>query len=103
VVGADGDELLAGQADHFLVGEGERTARDPVVSGTAERVAIHLPQQDRFAEPGGLPASLPEVGPPGDGGPCVLVGGGPDDRPQAGHLHGGGGGGGHRGGGGQGQ
>src|SRR5206468_107686 len=39
VVGGDGHILLGGHPNDFGVGEGERTARDPVVSGTAQRVA----------------------------------------------------------------
>src|SRR5205085_373576 len=56
-----------------------RTARDPVVSDTAERVPVHLPEQDGLAGPGGLPPRLPEVGPPGDGRPAVLARRGADD------------------------
>src|SRR5262249_3558784 len=39
----------------------------------AERVAVHLPQQDRLALLGGLPARLPQVGQPGDLLPLLLL------------------------------
>src|SRR5262249_16330729 len=72
VVGADGDEILCGPPDDLGVGEGERTARDPVVSGTAERVPVHLPQEDGLALLRGQLAGAPQVGQPGDGGPRLL-------------------------------
>src|SRR5262249_3326155 len=62
VVPGHGDERLFGQADDLGVGEGERTARDAVVSGTAERVPVHLPQQDRLALRRRLPARIPQAG-----------------------------------------
>src|SRR6185369_3707142 len=49
VVAGHGHKLLLGHADHFGVGECGHTAHDAVVSGTAERMAVHLPKENRFA------------------------------------------------------
>src|SRR5262249_59614109 len=86
VVGDDGYELVAGHADDVLVGERERTARDAVVSDTAERVAVHLPQEDRLALGGGPLPGLPQARQPGDFRPAVLARLRLDERVQRGEL-----------------
>lgn len=43
VVGDDRDEVVFDDLLNVVIGEGERTARDSVVSGAAERVPVHLP------------------------------------------------------------
>src|SRR5205085_2952785 len=40
------DEMRPRQADDFRIGEGEHTARHAVVSGTTQRIAVHLPEQN---------------------------------------------------------
>ena len=70
IVAGDGDEFLADELDDFLIGESERTARDAVVSGAAERMAVHLPQQDGLALCRGLSPRFPQVRQPGDAVPA---------------------------------
>src|SRR5262249_62192722 len=74
VVAGHGDERLPGQADEVRIGEGKHTARDTVVSGAAQRVPVHLPEQDRLALRRRLPARLPQAGLPGARRPPVLTG-----------------------------
>src|SRR5205823_9098335 len=61
VVAGDRDVLLVRHADDVRVRERERTARDAVVSGTAERMAVHFPQDQGLALGGGFRAGLPEA------------------------------------------
>src|SRR5262249_25241471 len=82
VVAGDGNEMLIGPADDLGIGESERTARDAVVSGTAERMAVHFPKQDRLTLRGGELAGLPQIGLPADLCPLVLARTGLDEGEQ---------------------
>src|SRR5262249_51911919 len=72
IIAGDGNEAGVGQADDFRIGENERTARDAVVSGTAERMTIHLPHQDRLTLLRGLSPRFPEIDLPQDLFPLLL-------------------------------
>src|SRR5262249_35017015 len=82
VVGTDRHEVLRRHADDFSIGESGLTARNHVVSTTAERMAVHFPEQDRLPLCRGLLACLPEIGLPGNAGPPVLAGLRLDHGPQ---------------------
>jgi hypothetical protein len=59
VVGDDRNEILLDDALNVVIGESERTARDSVVSSTAERMSVHLPQKNWLALGSGFFASFP--------------------------------------------
>src|SRR5262249_60763054 len=82
------------EARALLAREGQPPARHAVVSGAAERVAIHLPQEDRLAFLRRELARLPQARLPGDQRPLVLALAGLDERLQFLELLGGGRGGG---------
>src|SRR5439155_15720717 len=86
VIARDGHVFLTGHPDDVGVRESERTARNPVVSGTPERMAVHLPKEDRLAVPGGLLPGLPQVRHPRNLGPLVLGLVGLDKRLHVGEL-----------------
>jgi hypothetical protein len=73
VVGDDRDEVVLDELLNAWIGKSERTARDAVVSSAAERVPVHLPQQDRFAFRGGFLAGFGQTHAPTDGEPCILI------------------------------
>ena len=80
VVGDDRDEIVFDDLLDIIVGECERTARDSIVSSTAERMPVHLPQKNRLALGRCFLASLPQVGLPADLEPFVVLFGRRDGR-----------------------
>jgi len=68
------------------IGEGERTAQDCIASSTAQRMAIHLPQQDWLPFSGGKLSCVPQAGKPGNAGPCLFPGPGLDGPKQSTQL-----------------
>ena len=66
------DKMLFQFLNHFGVGENGRTARDAVVSDTAQRVTIHCPNEHRlFLFVGNLKA-IPKSRDPTDLAPCLF-------------------------------
>jgi len=48
IIGSDRYIRFPREFDDLIVGKSERTARDSVVSGTAQRVTVHFPKEDRL-------------------------------------------------------
>lgn len=73
IIDGDGDKAVVEQADDAAVCKGERTARYPVVSHTAQRVSIHGEDEHRLTGARSLLATLPKLADPGNLGPGLLV------------------------------
>jgi hypothetical protein len=73
IVANDRDKLFIGKADDLRIGKSERTARDAVVSGTSQRIAVHLPEENRLVLGLGLVARLGQIGKPVDFQPFFLA------------------------------
>src|SRR5690606_26316840 len=74
----DRDEPLARELDDGGIAEDRLTAGHAVVSGTAQRVAVHRPQKDRLAGLYRDAAGIPDIRLPGNLPPACLVRSGPD-------------------------
>lgn len=59
-----GNEVFIERFNNVVIRENGRTARDTIVSDTAQRVAVHRPNEDRFARFGGFDSSIPKIVPP---------------------------------------
>ena len=66
VVSGEGEEVRDDDLADAVVGEDRQPVDHAVVSGAAERVAVHLPEVDGFSGLGGFLASGPEIGLPRD-------------------------------------
>src|SRR4029079_15228566 len=86
VVGGHRHVIVGRHADDVRIGERERTARDAVVSGTPERMPVHLPQENRLALLPRDAAGLREVHQPRDRRPRFFPWTRLDERLEFGEL-----------------
>ena len=80
------DELLLGQTNDIRISKSEHTAHDAIVSDAAERMAVHLPKQNRLALGGGLGPRLSQARQPGDLQKLLFIGARFDQRTKVGKL-----------------
>ena len=78
----NGNVGIVEDPDNFGMGENGLTARDAIVSDTAERVAVHRPDEHRSVYRGRATPGRPEVCLPADIGPPHFLGFRPDQRGQ---------------------
>ena len=68
------DEAFVKGLDNEIVRENGLTARDSVISDTAQRIAVHRPNEYRFARFGRFDPSVPQVVTPADFSPLLFTG-----------------------------
>ena len=68
------NKIIVKSLNNEVIRENGLTARNTIISDTAQRIAVHRPDKNRFASFGGFDSGIPEIMTPADFSPLLFPG-----------------------------